>query len=63
MSKIRQAVSKLHKMDQLSARDQWVNRIHPLVKLLLTFFYLILLLSMGKYQLSGVLLLTVYPLV
>lgn len=63
MSKIRQAVMELHKMDQLSARDQWVNRIHPLVKLLLTFFYLILLLSMGKYQLSGVLLLAVYPLI
>lgn len=63
MSKIRKAVLEIHKMDELSARDQWVNRVHPLVKLLLTIFYLILLLSMGKYQLAGVLLMAVYPVV
>lgn len=63
MSKIRKAVIEIHKMDELSARDQWVNGIHPLVKLLLTFFYLIFLLSMGKYQLAGVLLMAVYPVI
>ena len=56
MSKINQAVLELRRMDELSARDQWVNRIHPLVKLLLTLFYLLFLLSLGKYRLAGVLL-------
>lgn len=54
MSKIDSAVSEIHRIDESAARDQWMNRIHPLVKLLLTTGYLIAVVSFGKYNLAGV---------
>ena len=39
MSKIDSAIYEIHTMDMLAERDQWVNRIHPLVKFILTVSY------------------------
>ena len=49
-------------MDSLSARDQWVNQIHPLVKLVLTVIYIVVLVSFQKYDVAGVVGMMVYPL-
>ena len=49
-------------MEQLAKRNQWVCAIHPLVKLFLTVFYIVLAVSFSKYQLAGLLCMLVYPL-
>lgn len=53
MSKIDSAIYEIHTMDMLAERDQWVNRIHPLVKFILTLFYIILVVSFDKYNIIG----------
>ena len=40
MSKINNAIHEIHQIDTLSLRNQWVNQIHPLVKLVLTIIYM-----------------------
>lgn len=61
MSKIDGAIYEIHYMDTVANRDQWVNQIHPLVKLLLTILYIAVTVSFSKYDLAGVLLMGVYP--
>ncbi len=47
-------------MDQIAAEDQWVNRIHPLVKFILTVVYIVLVVSFPKYDIIGLLGMVVY---
>lgn len=63
MNKMGGAVKELYRMDELAARDTWLNRLHPLTKLLATLFYIIITVSFSLYQLSSVLLMAVYPVV
>ena len=63
MSKINQAIHEIQTLDQMANKNQWVNRIHPLVKLFLTILYILLVVSFPKYALSGVLSMAVYPVV
>lgn len=63
MGKINEAIHTIHYLDYMSARDKWINRVHPLSKLMVTFFYILLLLSFPKYGLPGTLGMVVYPTV
>ena len=60
MSRLGNALYEIHHMDMLAERDQWVNRIHPLVKLLLTLVYIAVTVSFSKYDLAGLLKMGVY---
>lgn len=60
MSKINSAIYEIHHMDMLAARDQWVNRIHPLVKFVLTIIYIAAVVSFPKYDVIGLLGMAVY---
>lgn len=62
MSRINSAIHEIHHMDTLALRNQWVNEIHPLVKLVLTLGYIILVVSFQKYDVAGVAGMVVYPL-
>lgn len=62
MSKINSAIHEIHYMDTLASRDQWVNRIHPLVKLVLTVGYIAVLVSFHKYDIAGTAGMAVYPI-
>lgn len=62
MSKIGTAISEIHSLDALAARDQWMNRLHPLVKLALTVGYIAAVISFHKYDVIGLLGMIVYPL-
>jgi cobalt/nickel transport system permease protein len=62
MSRINRAIYEIQTMDEMAKRDQWVNRIHPLVKLCLTVFYIALVVSFSKYDLTGLGGMIVYPL-
>lgn len=61
MSKINKAIYEIEHMSQLAMRDQWMNRLHPLVKLFICIFYIIIVVSFHKYNLTGVLSMAVYP--
>lgn len=62
MSKIGNAIHEIHYMDSIAERDQWVNRIHPLVKLLLTIIYIATVVSFYKYDVIGLAGMAVYPI-
>lgn len=53
MSKISNAIYEIHYMDMIAARDQWVNKIHPLVKFVLTVIYISTVVSFQKYDFIG----------
>lgn len=44
-------------------KDIVINQIHPAIKIVITMVYLICLTSLSKYQLSGVILYMIYPIV
>lgn len=61
MSKIGNAIHEIHHMDTLAARDQWANRIHPLVKFVITISYIAAVVSFPKYDVIGLAGMVVYP--
>ena len=61
MDKLYNAQSELRDMDALAARDSVVHRIHPLCKLLVTILYIAVVVSFGKYDLSGLTVMVLYP--
>ena len=63
MNKLGNALYEIHHMDMLAAKDQWVNRLHPLVKLVLTIVFLTVTMSFPKYDLTGLLRMGIYPIV
>lgn len=62
MNKLGNALYEIHHMDMLAAKDQWVNRLHPLVKLVLTIVFLTVTMSFPKYDLTGLLRMGIYPM-
>lgn len=62
MNKLNRAITEIQTIDELAKRDQWVNRLHPLVKLFLTVFYIAVVVSFPKYQLTGLLGMVIYPI-
>lgn len=63
MSKINNAIYEIHHMDTIAARDQWVNKIHPLVKFVLTIVYIATVVSFQKYDIIGLMGMAVYLIV
>ena len=55
MNKLGNALYEIHHMDMLAAKDQWVNKLQPLVKLVLTVVFLTVTMSFPKYDLTGLL--------
>lgn len=62
MDRLHSAIKDVHRLDDLAARDTWLNRLGPLPKLLAVALYLAVTLSFGRYQLSGVLGMGLWPL-
>ena len=62
MRKIGSAIHEIHHMDILASRDQWVNKIHPLVKFVLTVGYIAVVVSFQKYDVTGLVGMAIYPL-
>ena len=61
MDRIDRAVSDFHSMEEEARGKGWLQDLNPLTKLFCTVFYLVILLSFHKYDLSGVLLMGAYP--
>ena len=61
MSKVSNAQAELREMDELSARDSPIHRLHPLAKLLVTLMYLFTVVSFPKYSFSALFVMLLYP--
>ncbi len=61
MDKISHAITELREMDELAAGNTAVHRLHPLSKLLITILYIFITVSYNKYDLSGMIVMVLYP--
>ena len=50
----------IHHIDALALRNQWMNKKHPLVKLIVTIVYIAVTVSFSRYDLFGLLGMAVY---
>lgn len=62
MSNISNAIYEIHAIDTLASKDQWVNRIHPLVKFIITICYIVAVVSFSKYDVIGLAGMVIYPI-
>ena len=61
MSNMDRALRELGEMDRLAAGESWAHRRAPLAKLLVTIAYIVAVLSFGKYALSGLAAMLLWP--
>lgn len=62
MNKLELAIRELSETDRLTSMDSPVHRLSPLAKLLVTVIYIVITVSFGKYRLSGLFVMVLYPL-
>ena len=62
MSKISSAIREINRLDESAAKDQWMNRIHPLVKFIITVGYIAVVVSFDKYDIIGLAGMVIYPI-
>lgn len=63
MSKLSNALYEIQTIDDMARRNQWVNQIHPLIKLCITIFYMLIVISFDKYDITGLLGMIIYPII
>lgn len=61
MSSIENQLRELDGLQNLQQRSHWMNRLHPLGKLLVCVFYIVIVASFHKYALSQLILMAVFP--
>ena len=61
MNRMDRSLLELREMDTLAAGDSPVHRLHAVAKLLTTVAYIIVTVSFGKYRLSGLLVMALWP--
>ncbi len=61
MSSLANARRSMGRLEELSRRDTFLNRVHPVVKLLVTLSYLVAVVSFRPEMLTGVLAMALYP--
>lgn len=61
MSKIGDAIQTLSSMEDLAAKESPIHRIHANIKILITFAYLVAVLSFNRYDLAGLMPYFIYP--
>ena len=62
MSDLRTAKNRIETLEDMAREDKWVNRLHPLIKLLITIYFIVLTVSFSKYDLNGLLGMILYPI-
>ncbi len=62
MAKITDAIFAVHELEEMAERKLEVNRVHPLVKLVTTLSYMIIVVSFHKYNILGLFPFILYPL-
>ena len=60
MNRLDSALREVHRIDELAAGNSFLHRVHPLWKLCLTLWYLVLTVSFPHYALTGLLGMSLY---
>ena len=63
MNKIEDAIYQVHYIDNNSNNNNILNKIHPLVKLIISVIYILFLTSINKYNLTITLAMSIYLIV
>lgn len=63
MSKLEKTIYELNQLEQVSSRNSLLRTIDPRAKLLITLFYITVVLSLPLYDLTGLILFGIYPIV
>lgn len=63
MSNMVASLYDIRLLDELAEKKTVIHKIHPLIKVLTTILYLIIIVSFDKYELSGLLPLLFYPVI
>ena len=63
MSKLTKARSELLELDALAAGNSPIHTLHPVAKLLTTVFYIYTVVSFPKYDLTGLTVMVLYPVI
>ncbi|MBQ4370176.1 MAG: cobalt ECF transporter T component CbiQ [Oscillospiraceae bacterium] len=61
MNKMEKALFELSEMDELAARRSPIHSLNPAAKLITTIIYIVIVASFGKYDLSGLIIMVLYP--
>lgn len=61
MKKIDHAIVELKEMDAMAAEESPIHRLNATVKFLATIFYIIVVVSFDKYDMSGLMVMILYP--
>lgn len=63
MSGLKSSVNNLKLLDELSTQETIIHNLHPLAKVLTTFLFLVMVVSFDKYEITGFLPFSLYPVV
>ncbi|MDY3795828.1 MAG: cobalt ECF transporter T component CbiQ, partial [Agathobacter sp.] len=63
MSRVDNAINEIVHIDELANDNQWINKIHPLVKFVITILFICMVISFDKYNMTGLVSMSVYPIV
>lgn len=63
MAKLGKAIHEIHSVENLAERDTWFCRLHPPAKVVVTLWYLGLVMSFDKTDIAGLLGMSLYPAV
>lgn len=61
MADIRGKIDEIYSLEQLSAGETGIHRLHPLVKIVSTLLYILCLVSCGRYDLARLIPYILYP--
>jgi len=62
MNKLQKAIHELAEMDELAIRSSPIHALHPVSKLLSTILFILVTLSFGKYNISGLVPMVLWPI-
>ncbi len=62
MADIKNSLYNIRLFDELSLKKTPIHNLHPLIKLLTTIFYLVMIVSMGKHEISRLIPFIFYPM-
>lgn len=63
MSKLMNSIVAIRSLDDLALRNNGVNALNPLVKLIVVLAYIIFVVSLGRYDIAGLLALAIFPVI
>lgn len=61
MTSMADSLQDIRLLDELGDMKTFIHKIHPLSKLIVTLFYLVIVISFSKYETSGILPLVLFP--